>query len=455
MISRIRRWWQNRRKRKQLATYKPILREFVYLDEVSVTSLLSSRLGALPSEYTDTLSNSIKSEVSSSVNLDAKVVKSGVSSRFEATQSKDSQVLRKATIQATFKDLHEYERLNNFRMITPERSEGDPPRWDKIAADLSRQTSEGYAQSWMLNDKSLERGELIEVKVRLRADPTYRVSSIISTMADLLSNSYLAATVNPEDMEQGQAFNEILESLMAGLVPLKCEMVDYSAFDINGIEYAVHRKMEAGLPESIRATRKPVYLTGVTEQSLYWKDIRRVLFSDAPVWVLGRIAVTGIQSRWTPVKLVEVLKEVLPDLGEEIDRFSSGALNALAEDSSPEEAASQKVRVLVLYAELLAGRCSLSLNEEARARIDFLARENSGYLESFTESRRAFRLIVEELESRFSATIPPDTAVQERSRAWDLSGMSPGDTALPQSRPSSDASGDERFVDCEFVAIYW
>lgn len=455
MIKRIKHWWNSRKRRKQLAAARPILREFVYLDEVSVTSLLSSRLGALPSEYTDTLSNSIKSEVSSSVNVDAKVLKSGIGSRFEATQSKDSQVLRKATIQATFKDLHEYERLHNSSMIRTEGSDGEPPRWEKVATAISSQSPEGLAQPWALSDKRLARGELVEVKVKLRADPTYRVSSIISTMADLLRNYHLAATVNPEDMEQAQAFNEILESLMAGLVPLKCEMVDYSAFTINGVEYAIHRKMEAGLSESIQATRMPLYLTGVTEQSLYWKDIRRVLFSDAPVWVLGRIAVTGIQSRWSPVKLAEVLKEVLPDFGDEIDRFSSGALNALAEDNSSDESVEQRVRVLVLYAELLAGRCSIPLDEEARTQIDLLARENSDYLASFTESRRAFGLVVGALENRFSATIPPDVAVQERSRAWRLSGVTPGDVAPSHPERSMNPAVDERFIDCEFVAIYW
>ncbi|MFD4274019.1 hypothetical protein R2B67_27285 [Streptomyces cyaneofuscatus] len=454
MIRRIKNWWNSRKRRRHLAAIKPVLREFVYLDEVSVTSLLSSRLGALPEQYTETLSKSIKSEVNSSINADAKVLKSAVGSRFETTQSNDSQVVRKATIQATFKDLHEYE-LNNSSMIREDQAEGAPPTWEKVAAEIYNQSSAGLAQSWALSNKRLARGELIELKVRLRADPTYRVSSIISTMADLLSNQHLAAAVDPEDMEQAQAFNEILESLMAGLVPLKCEVVDYSTFTVDGHDFAIHRKMEAGLSESILATRRPLYLAGVTEQSLYWKDIRRVLFSDAPVWVLGRIAITGIQSRWAPVKLAEVLKEVLPDFGEEIDRFSSGALNALAEDTSPEDSVEQRVRVLALYAELVAGRCSMPLDEEARNEIDLLARQNSEYLASFTESRRAFSLIVSALEDRFVETVPPEVAVQERSRAWHLSGVTPGDVAPSRPEGSMNPGTDERFLDCEFVAIYW
>lgn len=458
MIGRLRQWLRNRKRRKQHAASGPILREFVYLDEVSVTSLLSSRLGALPSEYTETLSSSIKSEVNSSVNTDAKIIKSGIGSRFEATQSKDSQVLRKSTIQATFKDLHDYEKRKNAGMVTPEACTGEPPSWAHILTEMRIPTSSYAVQPWVLDQERLARGELFEVKVKLRADPTYRVSSIISTMADLVSNPYLAASINPEDLDQAQAFNGILEGLMAGLVPLKCELVDYSVFKIDGVEYVVHKKMESHLDDSVVATRTPLYLVGVTEQSLYWKDIRRVLFSDAPVWALCRIAVTGIQSQWTPVKLVEVLKEVVPGLGEELDRFSSGALNALTEDRSSEELTEQRVRVLILYGELIAVRCGVSLDAEARARIEALARENSGSLISVTDSRRAFQLIVQEIENRFSTSVAPDDAVRERSRAWQLIGASPGGTIALPNAPASNSvpnAESERYLDSEFVALYW
>ncbi|MFI8530517.1 hypothetical protein ACIGMX_09730 [Streptomyces aquilus] len=439
----------------QRAAAGPILREFVYLDEVSVTSLLSSRLGALPSEYTETLSSSIKSEVSGSIGADAKVIKSGIGSRFEATQSKDSQVLRKSTIQATFKDLCDHEKRRNEKMVTPEACAEDPPSWSRILEWISNSAAEYETQPWVLDKNRLARGELLEVKVKLRADPTYRVSSIISTMADLVSNPYLAASINPEDLEEAKAFNGILESLMAGLVPLKCELIDYSTYTISGSEYVVHRSVESELADSVRATRKPLYLVGVTEQSLYWKDIRRVLFSDSPVWALCRISVTGIQSQWTPVKLVEVLKEVVPGLGNEIDSFSSGALNSLTEDRSSEEIAEQRARVLILYSELIAGRAGLNLNAEVRARIETIAHENVGSLVSFTDSRRAFQLIVNELEERFTVSIDSGDAVRERGRAWQLLGVSPGGAITLPASPSAHTETDESYLDSEFVAIYW
>lgn len=459
MFTRIRQWFQNRRRRAGLHGSGPVLREFVYLDEVSVTSLLSSRLGALPSEYSETLSNSIKSEVNSGVDVDAKVVKSKLGSRFEATQSKDSQVLRKATIQATFKDLHAYEKSVNARMIRPEVALGQPPTWSKMAAEMSARPASYMTQPWVLDQDRLARGELIEVKVKLRADPTYRVSSIISTMADLVSNPHLAASINPEDMEEAQALNGILEGLMAGLVPLKCEVVEYAVFTLAGVEYVIHKKMESGLADDVKSTRKSLYLVGVTEQSLYWKDIRRILFSDASVSALCRIGVTGIQLRWTPIKLADVLKEILPELGNEIDRFSSGALSALAEDRSSEEVTDIRVRVLILYGELIAGRCGITLDEDARGRIEVLAHENSGLLVSFTDSRRAFRLIVQELENRFSVSVDSDDAVRERSHAWQLIGATPGGAVTlhtsPTSEPSAHTTADERYLDSEFVAIYW
>ncbi|MEW2388461.1 hypothetical protein AB0933_08890 [Streptomyces venezuelae] len=392
------------------------------------------------------------------MNADLKVVKSGLGSRFEATQGRDSQVLRKATIQATFKDLHDHEKRTNPLMVRPETATGDTPDWSRISAELTSRAYIYAEQSWVLGRDRLNRGDLIEIDVNLRADATFRVSSIISTMSDLVSNPHLAASIDPEDMQEAQAINEILESLMAGLVPLKCRMVDYSAYVINGVEYAIHRKLEPTLPESVKLTRKSLYVVGVTEQSLYWKDIRRVLFSDSPVRILCRIGTSGIQSRWTPIKLSEVLKEIIPDLANEIDRFSAGALGTFSSGSQSEEVTGQRVRVLALYGELIARRYGLTLDSDARERIENLARSSSGLLVSVTDSRRAFNLITQDLESQFSISVDPGDAANDRDRSWRLIGVTPGGIALSASNASrvqATPAADERYIDSEFVAIYW
>src|SRR6266511_473200 len=81
-------WWRRWRLRRQAAAESErliALREFVYLDEVAVTSLLSSRFGKVPSEFTDTLTRSFKSQSSSGLNTDQRLLKAQLGSSLESS----------------------------------------------------------------------------------------------------------------------------------------------------------------------------------------------------------------------------------------------------------------------------------------------------------------------------------------------------------------------------------
>ena len=104
LITRPRIWFRRRRlkraaKKQQVAP----LREFVYLDEVSVYSLNASRLGSIAAEFSETRSSSLQSEVGSSIGAGAEgVAKAGVNSRLLAGQARESQVVRTAIVQTVF-----------------------------------------------------------------------------------------------------------------------------------------------------------------------------------------------------------------------------------------------------------------------------------------------------------------------------------------------------------------
>ena len=51
--SRVRDWLRRPRRRPVTPSSDGLLREFVYLDEVSVYSILASRKGAIPIEFTE------------------------------------------------------------------------------------------------------------------------------------------------------------------------------------------------------------------------------------------------------------------------------------------------------------------------------------------------------------------------------------------------------------------
>ena len=99
-VIRFRVWLRQRRRKLALRKNKGSLREFIYLDEVSVYSLNASRLGAIASEFTET--------EKASLNV-------GVQNSFGAGVDIGSQVVRKSIVQTTFKEFYDNEtELNSF-----------------------------------------------------------------------------------------------------------------------------------------------------------------------------------------------------------------------------------------------------------------------------------------------------------------------------------------------------
>ncbi len=111
-MKKLKDWFARRRRDRRIKTAKQNaapLREFIYLDEVSVYSLLTSRQGALATEYTDTLQNTTRSEISNRIATDAVIAKAELAGKMESSQAQTSQVVRKSTVQAAFKELIEGE----------------------------------------------------------------------------------------------------------------------------------------------------------------------------------------------------------------------------------------------------------------------------------------------------------------------------------------------------------
>src|SRR4051794_15457514 len=104
-----RRWRSYRRKRQAKKYASGPLREFVYLDEVSVYSLIASRKGPIATDYRDTTSTLLRSELEGTVGANAGVAKSEVASRIESSQSRETHSVRKAVIQSTFRELYDAE----------------------------------------------------------------------------------------------------------------------------------------------------------------------------------------------------------------------------------------------------------------------------------------------------------------------------------------------------------
>ena len=99
------------------------LREFVYLDEISVISLVASRRGAVPEAVTRSESARDSAELSSKISANAAVLKSEVGGKLATESARGVTTVAKSVVQATFKDLLEIEedrlRLRGRRQVAP------------------------------------------------------------------------------------------------------------------------------------------------------------------------------------------------------------------------------------------------------------------------------------------------------------------------------------------------
>jgi hypothetical protein len=226
-------------------------------------------------------------------------------------------------------------------------------------------------------------------------------------------------------------------------------------------ELIVHRRLLERLSASSDLSIRPLDLVGVAEQQLFWRDIRRVLFSQARYVVLGRVGRDSVSDEWTPVKLVDVLRDVAPELAGQIDSAGGILLTAMRSGSAPAVQPpphSQLMRdALVRYASALAERQGKSATEQQLAAWGLPTQaqcEAAGTLET---RRAAFDQLTTQLETTLELTPDRLLAAELRSSALSESALELDDVvaAPPVEQPASEQSDGAAFLDVEIVAIYW
>lgn len=450
------RAWLGRR-RSAGATEPRVLgprREFIYLDDVSVYSLIASRLGSIPEQLTRSASVALQDELSSSIGV-AAGLKSDVGARSSTTTTAATQVVRKSLVQGAFKELLDTEE-GDFALRDPGVDES-PPAVSGVADFKQLATSGG--NGWLADPESLERGQLLELEVELAADPAFAFNTAVSSMVEIMDENPELFGTELEGIAAGDMMVRILDRLLAGLVPLRCRVLNYRSVTVDNRELLVHRRLLEGTDSAGQPEIRDVHLVGVAEKDLFWKDLRRVLFSHAHVTVMCRLGRDGLQGIWSPVKLADVFKQVLPQIGDQLDMasvqmmagFRSGAAASLARSDGD-----SRMRLgLRLYASAYVthhGGGDLDLEQ-----LGDLLEPEPGIDYEQTEARReAVGPLTERLRELCKKPANPKLEATLRAEAMEAAGFGFGDHGEAtdgQAGPVGIADG--RFLDAEIVAIYW
>ena len=458
--SRLRSWLKRLKPRKVPENLAGLLREFVYLDEVSVYSILASRKGAIATEFTESQTASLNSDVGGSVSVGFGGTKAKIDSKMQAGHVQGSQVLRKAIIQTSFKELYDIERAS--LAFSPPDGHSTPTV--KAVADIEETLDALADDNWIVDPSAIRRGELLEVEVELEADPIFRMASVITTLRELMEdNEEFFGHAITTQLPQMRSMAQVLEGLLVGLVPIRGRLVDYTSASIGRRDVLIHRSLLDQIGPANRPETHTAFVVGVAQRDLFWKDIRRVLFSKARYTVFCRLATEGLAERWHPVKVADVLAGIVPQFDEMIREFSEEARQAMTatDTSSPSpivQHGRNESQVLEKYVTLVAAHHCQTLTP---AVIDSLVRgitPPEDWLSSVDSRRPIFAEVTCRVDAALGVETSNEVAYELRVAAVAQAGLE-GNLAPQASngsgRDQSPAFGPERFLDTEIVAIFW
>ena len=303
-------------------------REFIYLDDVSVLSILASHQGGISTQFTENQTTSLRSEIKGSLSAGLLGTKANLGTNSQSGEIEAFQVARKAIIQSSFKELYDIERS----ALTLQPVNTDGLSFGDLEQDLEGLLGSPKVNGLLIDPTTLRRGDLLELEVELEADPIYRVATIIATFLDIMNdNQELFGNAVTAQVPEVRTIARLLENLLTGLVPIRSRLVDYVWVEICGREVLAHKSLLCQFAREVRPNANTAYLVGVAQRDLFWKDIRRVLFSQARYTVFCRIAASGLSKGWNPIKMADVFSGISSDFESVFQGLGNEMMSAFSE----------------------------------------------------------------------------------------------------------------------------
>ena len=400
-----------RKSKNQSEPSPPLLREFVYLDELSVYSLYSALQGALPDSIKTSSGHSQESKINGEINAGLGVLGSSISSGISQNISSAREVTSKVGLQALFRALH---------------NETANSRLQLVGSD------EGAAPS-ELSESELTRGTLLEVELELAPANIYRLAAGASFNLDLMAGKN-DAFPRASNLGFTRDVAALIVQLLGGEVPLRCKVVGYELHgDGEGLVAEIEHSTLGGAD---------VFLVGHARNESFWKPALGLLGRPPERFkALCRIRRSGLQREWSALQ-IELVEMFSPDAAAQLRDFESNEVERLVESggrpmkevsdlqSSDRELVRQYARLLEI--EETADADSLEEAFESSLRLSPVS-DVGGRRSAFQTVERS---VPQQIDRR---TI--ESARSEIAKLFPL--------------PKSSARRGSAYIECDFVAIYW
>lgn len=434
-------WWVVRRKNNLLeilgfSSY-PDLKEFVYLDEAALISLLSSTTGGITQQQTTSQKKRISSSITGSLG--------SVGASIGSEEQKSKETVQKYVIQSNFKELYEIRKKD---LVVSDHANLQP-NIDAIAVEDA--DTEFLLQEGSPEIKTISRGELIELDATLESSDIYEYFQVFDVFEDIVESFSTEKEFQKQLREQGILTDEIamilelMETLMAGLVPIECKLSNYG---VCGDEQNVIVSKEWASENGFET--EDLYLAGFIDEENLWQEPSRVLFNESEFTVYARLDSPVPNKDWSPLKLVDVLSSVFPDAAQEVENLPS-----VFEESNTSEPVENDFEGAVReYLETLEEQADGNFPDESindvidRLGHPIVADSNEKKEEILQDAEEVIDdEILDKDIAKYVDNIP-------RKRSDFIESRSNESTTMSElSTPSEDT--DQIFLETNFVAIYW
>ena len=243
---------------------------------------------------------------------------------------------------------------------------------------------------------------------------------------------------------------EVIDRLLVGLVPVHGTPANFAMVNLDGRPHLIDTRVIASGCE-LAASAKPFELVALTETASYWKDLRRVLFTQNRYTLYARVVSPDLQEEWNPVKLADVIGDVSTDLAKHF-RELPGFLDEAMGDGEPEPALDIRG---VMHQFALAISQEFNIHPDDITVADTVTSAVAAYLnagEDLAAQRGAYDLIVRLYEDTSGLKLDRNLVARARA-AVELDGRAR--TTITRSGAVRPYAEPVEGLEVEVVAIYW
>lgn len=418
-------------------------REFIYLDEVSVISLLAGLQGEIKDAVTETLARTEDRGLTASLGVTK--AGAGLESRLGTSRTSTNEVVRRAVIQSTFRDLWRRDVGVLLHDTAGVKTKARAPLHSQRKLENALPRLKKSKLAVPLN--AINRGDIVEMDVKIEADQLFKMITVGTTFLDLMNGREDLFGLSATDLRQVEPMIEVFKELLVGLVPMRGVSTSHSVVEVSDELVVIATEL---LGTEIRTGARQLELVGFAEANSFWRDLRRTLFSGSTFTVYARAEGPVLTAPWSPVKIADLLASVSPELRDEVVLpLQHLDFDRSSEVAAPDPTAIARFRLTNFAAALLEatnGRGSAApvpqIVEEA---IPALAAATS-----MDEQRRAFEQVARGVAGD---DVDRELVLDTRSAWLDAVPPEPDTPSAPALLPPDSPSPAQ--LEVGFVALYW